>query len=547
MFIDSKYTKIFHSNDLTQLKYNELYDFAIAIRNHKNIVSEYVNKNLLKYLDYNMFSFLTEMRETYKGIIPSSFYKQLYEQVFNCYQNKFKAIQRNLLFEKITFLGFEYYKRNTKKHKKGDFKKVSLKRENSPLSICLSYLARYGNENIVEYINSQLDSVDDNKKKFYNNILNCINKFGFERLFSLALSKRNRIIKHYQKKIIEFNSLTFSGRCRKIDIISYNKNYNSIINSFVSLSGLNRKSFDIPIKFNKDYHGNMKDFHDEKRSYEYTITFNEKDKQVNVHICKDGKRYIPTVNENSNCIGIDVNVKHNLFSLSNGECYDYNRKLVNDFCKLSTYLDKVKEKQEKGKKDFKYKVGRRYQLKLDKLREKIVKSNQELISNMCKTLQSNGITHIVMENLDNGFGKSYIKDKNNEDINFNRVVKFLRISNLKAEVEHIGRKYDIAVSTVQSYYTSKMCPICGCIEDENRPTQEEFSCIECGHSGNADMNAAINIKNRVLEAVLREKLLKQMDNGAYEPKSLKKEKVKEALLSFRRNLIKGSESRYIQN
>ena len=92
-----------------------------------------------------------------------------------------------------------------------------------------------------------------------------------------------------------------------------------------------------------------------------------------------------------------------------------------------------------------------------------------------------------------------------------------------------------------------MCPICGCIEDENRPTQEDFSCIECGHSGNADINAAINIKNRVLEAVLREKLLKQMDNGAYEPKSLKKEKVKEVLLSFRRNLIKGSESRYIQH
>ena len=547
MFIDSKYTKIFHSNDLTQLKYNELYDFAIAIREHKNTVSYYVNQNLLKYLDYNIFSFSKEMRETYKGIIPSSFDKQLYKQIFICYQNKFKAIQRNLLFEKITFLGFEFYKRNTKKHKKGDFKKVILKRESSPLSICLSYLARYGNENIINYINSQFDNVDDKKKKFYNNILNCINKFGFERLFNLALSKRNRIIKHYQKKVIEFKSLTFSGRCRKIDIISYNKNYNSIINSFVSLSGLNRKSFDIPIKLNKDYHGNMKEYHKCNPDYEYTITFNEKDKQVNIHICKDGKRYIPTVNENSNCIGIDVNVKHNLFSLSNGECYDYNRKLVNDFCKLSTYLDKVKEKQEKGKKDFKYKVGRPYQLKLDKLREKIAKSNQELISNICKTLQNNNITHIVMENLDNGFGKSFVKDKTNEDINFNRVVNFLRISSLKDEFEHIGRKYDIAVSTVQSYYTSKMCPICGCIEDENRPTQEDFSCIECGHSGNADINAAINIKNRVLEAVLREKLLKQMDNGAYEPKSLKKEKVKEALLSFRRNLIKGSESRYIQH
>ena len=540
MLTDSKYTKIFHSNDLTYLKYNELRAFAMSIRNHKNVVSEYVNKNLLKYLDYNMFSFLKEMRETYKGVIPSSFYKQLYEQVFNCYQNKFKEIQKKLTFEKIAFVGFEYYKRNCKNHKKGDFKKVILKHEKTSLSICLSYLARYGNNNIVEYINSQIDNVDDNKKQFYNNILNYINKFGLDRLLSLSLSKRNRIIKHYQENVIEFNSLTFSGRCRKTDIISYNKNYNSIINSFVSLSGLNRKSFDIPIKFNKDWFGNIKDYHKKSNDYEYTITFNEKQKQVNIHICKDGERYIPTVDDNSNIVGIDVNVKHNIFSLSNGETYDYNRKLVNDFCKLSTYLDSVKEKHGKE-----YKVGKRYQLKLDKLREKIVKFNQQLISNMCKSLKNDNITHIVMENLDNGFGKSFVKDKNNNDINFNRIVKFLKISSLKSEVEHIARKYDIAVSTVQSYYTSKMCSICGCIDDENRTSQEEFSCIECGFESNADMNAAINIKNRVSVTVLRSKLLKQMDNGAYEPRKLNKEKVKEVLLSFRRDLIKGSESRCI--
>ena len=540
MLTDSKYTKILHSNNLTRLKYNELRAFAMSIRNHKNIVSEYINKNLLKYLDYNMFSFLKEMRNKYKGLIPSSFDKQLYEQVFTCYQNKFKALQKKLTFEKITFVGFEYYKRNCKNHKKGDFKKVILTREKTSLSICLSYLARYGNNNIVEYINSQLDNVDDNKKQFYNNILNYINKFGLDRLLSLSLSKRNRIIKQYQERPIEFNSLTFSGRCRKTDIISYNKNYNSIINSFVSLSGLNRKSFDIPIKFNKDWFGNMKDYHKKNPDYEYTITFNEKQKQVNIHICKDGERYIPTVDDNSNIVGIDVNIKHNLFSLSNGLTYDYNRKLVNDFCKLSTYLDNVKEKQGKE-----YKVGKRYQLKLDKLREKIVKSNQQLISSMCKSLKNNNITHIVMENLDNGFGKSFVKDKNNNDINFNRIVKFLKISNLKNEIEHIGRKYDIAVSTVQSYYTSKMCPICGCIDDENRTSQEEFSCIECGFESNADINAAINIKNRVSVTVLRNKLLKQTDNGAYEPKRFNKEKVKKVLLSFRRDLIQGCESRWV--
>ena len=53
---------------------------------------------------------------------------------------------------------------------------------------------------------------------------------------------------------------------------------------------------------------------------------------------------------------------------------------------------------------------------------------------------------------------------------------------------------------------------------------------------NADFNAAKNIRNRVLVTVLRESLLKQLDNGAYEPKTLKREKVKEVLLSFRRTL-----------
>ena len=45
--------------------------------------------------------------------------------------------------------------------------------------------------------------------------------------------------------------------------------------------------------------------------------------------------------------------------------------------------------------------------------------------------------------------------------------------------------------------------------------------------------------------MLRESLLKQLGNGAFESKKLKREKVKEVLLSFRRNLQEnaGSECR----
>ena len=505
MIIQSKYTKIFQSKDLTRQKYDELYNFAVLIRSHKNTVSQYVNDNLLHFLEYNKFQFLKAMRAYFKGVIPSSFYWELYTQVFTCYQNKFEAIKRKLSFDVATFKGFEFYKRDTKNHKKGDLKKVLFDKKKTPLSICLTYLARYGKETTIDYIKSHIGKCDEEKRGFYNNILRCCNKFGFERLYNLALSKRKHIIEHYSEHPIEFNSLTFSGRCRKKRIIDYNHKFGSVINSFISLSGFSRKSFDIPVSFNKGWHGNMKDYRKNNPDYEYTITFNEKKHQVSIYLCKDGERYIPQVNGKT--IGIDVNCKHNLFSLSDETTYDYDRKLVNDFCKLALDIDKLKGENKE------YKIGKRKQQKLDTLKSKMIKSEQQLIANMCKTLHSQGVGHIVMEDLNNGFGKCYVKDKDNDDINYNRKVKFLGLSSLKQEVEHIARKYDIAVSTVQASYTSKMCPICGCIDDENRPNQETFECIECGHKDNADFNAAKNIRNRVLVTVLRESLLKQLDKG----------------------------------
>ena len=56
-----------------------------------------------------------------------------------------------------------------------------------------------------------------------------------------------------------------------------------------------------------------------------------------------------------------------------------------------------------------------------------------------------------------------------------------------------------------------------------------------------------NIKNRVLVTVLRESLLKQLDNGAFEPRKLKREKVKEVLLLFRRNLQETARSECIES
>lgn len=535
MITQSHYTKEFKSNALTHLKYNELRAFAVALRDHRNSVSVYVNSNLMFFLDMSKFAFIREMRARFKDIVQSSFDAQLYSSVYTAYVNKFEAVAKRLRFEKITYEGCEFYKRNTKKNRNGDFKRVVTTKEATGLSRTLTWLARYGNEGSVEYMKSVLSACDGKKRAFYEMMLGVCERFTLSRLLRLAMQRRERIIRKYSENPIEFKSLTFGGRSRKGDIIAYNSRFGSVINAFVSLSGLRRKSFDIPVKFSKDWHGNMRGYHKKINGYEYLVTFDEKHREVSILIAKPGMRYIPEAGDN--VVGVDVNVKHNLLSLSNGMTVDYDRKLVADYCRFALAIDRLKER------DKDYHIGRRRQIKLDTLKRKMVKSEQESIAVLCKSLQAQEVNHIVMEDLDNGFGKCYVKDKDNVDINYNRKVKFLGLSSLKQEVEHIARKYDIAVSTVQASYTSKMCPICGCIEDENRPNQETFECIECGHKDNADFNAAKNIRNRVLVTVLRESLLKQLDNGAFEPRKLKREKVKEVLLSFRRSLSKaGCES-----
>ena len=134
-----------------------------------------------------------------------------------------------------------------------------------------------------------------------------------------------------------------------------------------------------------------------------------------------------------------------------------------------------------------------------------------------------------MENLTNSFSRSYAK---NEEFGekYNRIASILNISSIKDEFKHIGENYNIAVSLVQSEYTSQMCPKCRCIDPENRTEQETFCCINCGHTDNADHNAAINIRNRVQETVFQNALLKSNPDGTYAPKNINHDKIKDILL-----------------
>jgi IS605 OrfB family transposase len=69
---------------------------------------------------------------------------------------------------------------------------------------------------------------------------------------------------------------------------------------------------------------------------------------------------------------------------------------------------------------------------------------------------------------------------------------------LRAFIEYKAKQLGVPVVTVDPRDTSKECFACGCIDKRNRPTQSELRCVECGHSDNADHNAAGNIVSRAI-------------------------------------------------
>ena len=81
----------------------------MSIREVKNEISIVVNNNLFHYLDMNKHHFQKEMLPLVKNKISSHFVKQLLDDVYVAYQNKFKNIKTKLKFQHIKEYNFTYY------------------------------------------------------------------------------------------------------------------------------------------------------------------------------------------------------------------------------------------------------------------------------------------------------------------------------------------------------------------------------------------------------------------------------------------------------
>jgi transposase len=64
-----------------------------------------------------------------------------------------------------------------------------------------------------------------------------------------------------------------------------------------------------------------------------------------------------------------------------------------------------------------------------------------------------------------------------------------KLTILHAKAESAGRE----VIAVDPRNTSRTCPACGHVAAENRPTQEKFHCVSCGHTAHADTVGVLNV------------------------------------------------------
>lgn len=532
---ESQFSASFYPILLSDTKRVEIIYRAEEIRAVRNDISEVFFSDMLGFQDMTKFEAFNFFNSTFNTRLSSHYLKKAIEDVWKAYQLRFDAIRKKIEFEKVTELIPSFYKRRTKEHNVGDLKSIERHTKKTELTKVLTWLARYGNDETVYWLESKIPTVEGNKQKFYQTILDKIRKFSFDRLMRLALSRRSAVFSEYEKRgKITFESFTFSGRSRiKRPIVDARRNENGKFDYFIEISwdwhdqgyrGDSKNTLCIPFKYSKKYHRSLNRYCNGTDT-SYTMVVRGKD--IHVVLARDGFRYKNTdeITED-NTVGIDVNSKHNMFALSTGEFIPNDDALIAD---LEAELLKIDQKQKNYNAKFKegedhdaFKISKKDKARIEAITLKLNESNKRTIVLLCQAFAAKGIKHIAMENLD-GFRGSRLHANDSKGFNLGRLHLRTGLSSLKDEFIHIAPHYGLLVSLVQPEYTSKMCGECGCIDDRNRQTQEEFCCVECGHSENADIHSAKNIKFRLTSTVLRGNLLEMAGDSGYryfQPKSL---------------------------
>jgi putative transposase len=495
------YTSKYHN----QIKENNVKQLLHTITKIKNQLSQYVYDHkhlLLTYVG------IKELKNSYKLIksdtIPAYNISTEHDLIVDSYANALQKHNQNLNIRLQDKIIIQRYARNTKVHKKGDIKSVQFKYRSTKLTSLVKYLV-------------YLDYTKDIKEQLKGSEVilalyeHYESKGWTSRIVKLAQNKQQRILS--KLKLIrfgkEYSSLRLDYKVNKarIDYMPDNALYKYW---FVFRMYKKKGEYRLPLQINDNYHNDKKPV-----AKEFTINLSPKNSSK-INIATTCEVDEPIFKPFNKVIGMDLNLKHNFGMLSDGFVFDYDRDYVKRTVKALKELDKLG-----------YRNLTKAQLqRLKKIHRQLDWYTSLLIHKLIVYLETNNITDIVVEDLllSGKFGV-------NEEFGlpYARLSKLLHLSSVKDLLKRQAEKHGIRVHITPSQYTSLTCPKCGNISKDNRKTQEDFKCTQCGYEDNADHVASDNIELRLTSDVLRSKLHNLDKYGRLVPKRLNKYAIKAIL------------------
>ena len=535
------------SNDI----YNEFYSYSLIMRDFKNELSKIFYNHFYDILRKDFTKIDEEfnlIKQNYKNLITNSKnFQDAYKDVKAMYQS---IISNNFIWSK---------KQET-----------------------LSYLTKFYSVNLKQFLSDKesTEGLESHQLKAYKLL-----DYDEQKVEKIITMRRQRMFKNC--KCIEFKSLTFtnSGSINSYDnfITKYPKNILALnkykrqtriqrglkgkdlkvlkTNALIKVH-LGKEKYDLPIRLSDKYHtsellktiaqsytGNNK----AARQFTNKIQIDEFKKEIIIKFAVRVKKS-PQPDSMNKVLGVDINVKNNFFYCSNGKRFVARKKLVKYIADTDKKLKEAKNNKFK-KEELEIKnnnsLNRKEKAeKLNELKKKRVFNKKErylalrnnrrkkalmdyMTSQLCRYAKSQGCDQIVIEDLRFVFSKCYITNKEFE-VNYNDLFDILHLRELKHVIPRIANrpKYFLSVSITPAAYTSQSCNVCGYIDKSNRPNQHTFRCKNCGHTDNADFNAAKNIRDRIVNPILRTFLHDKQDGKQYtfEPKKIKYKQIKDMLM-----------------
>lgn len=408
---------------------------------------------------------------------------------------------------------------------------------------------------IFTYLENKANNATS-KNSMYKKWMKLITKFSYERILTLCVRKYLNVLnrKVTFKKLTITHQNTISSLKTQVGINNNLKKFNAFLNFNIPKQG----EIALLFRYNQNYHMDLKDLMISNTNktknvdkypsgylqtqFKFTINVDTLYNQINIYYSLEKTSKNSTIHTKfdsksiqnyNNYIGVDVNIKNNILALSDGKTFKANKSLI----KKCIRFDNARKRCQNNK-DINYNprpYGKEMLLRQEKNNRRSKWYLEQLVNEFLNYCQEKGYNHIVMENLN--LQKTKSEAKNKDGINYNRIASLLHLNNIKHVIKRLANKRDIAVSWVNPKYTSQQCPICGHINKDNRITQEVFCCENCFHNNNADINAAINIKNRTSIKEYRSLLMKfdKEFNGYKGKVYVKKEEYEEAVKKLKNN------------